>query len=176
MARTIDAPSCRESPTSFQVVLVLFTKSKSLTDERAWCQDSYFLGGKNTMSGHQTHELAEYSHRHSQVMCGDSQQHCSICLCRGGPTVMILGDCSVLAPRGTRDCRSFVTPDRSPGSSLSRASRDRVRWNDDGRDAHPTGDCFGLAPSQCQFWPFILTISGSNGNYFRESARTNKSS
>jgi len=51
-------------------------------------------------------------------------------------------------PRGTRDCRSLVTPDSDPGSSLSRASRDRVRGNDDGQDAHPTEDCFGLGLSQ----------------------------
>lgn len=63
MARTIDAPSCRESPTSFQVVLVLFTKSKSLTDERAWCQDSYFLAGKNTAGEYSTHRHGDRSRR-----------------------------------------------------------------------------------------------------------------
>jgi hypothetical protein len=47
-------------------------------------------------------------------------------------------------PRKMRDCRSFVTPDSDPGSSLD----SRVRGNDDGRDAYSTGDCFGLAPSQ----------------------------
>jgi nitrite reductase/ring-hydroxylating ferredoxin subunit len=41
-------------------------------------------------------------------------------------------------PRGIRDCRSFVTPDSDPGSSLD----SRVRRNDDGRDARFTGDCF----------------------------------
>ncbi len=50
---------------------------------------------------------------------------------------------------GPASCRSFVTPDSDPGSSLD----SRVRGNDDGRDAHPTGDCFAalaivkLAPS-----------------------------
>ena len=39
---------------------------------------------------------------------------------------------------GPASCRSFVTPYSDPGSSLD----SRVRGNDDGRDARPTGDCF----------------------------------
>jgi len=41
-------------------------------------------------------------------------------------------------PRGTRDCRPFVTPDSDPGSSLD----SRVRGNDGGRNALTTGDYF----------------------------------
>jgi hypothetical protein len=33
---------------------------------------------------------------------------------------------------GPASCRSFVTPDSDPGSSLSRASRDRVHGNNGG--------------------------------------------
>jgi hypothetical protein len=38
--------------------------------------------------------------------------------------------------RRTRDCRSSATPDSDPGAGLSRASRDPVRGNDHGLDAH----------------------------------------
>jgi hypothetical protein len=47
-------------------------------------------------------------------------------------------------PHSERDCRSSVTPDSDPGARLD----SRVRGNDDGRDAHPTGDCFRQTPSQ----------------------------
>ena len=56
-----------------------------------------------------------------------------------------------LSQQGTRDCRSFVTPDSDPGvapASLPAASEQPARrpvlldsWfrgNDDGRDVHPT--------------------------------------
>jgi hypothetical protein len=141
------------------------------------------------VGGHQTHELAEYYHRPWSSDLWYSQRHCPICSCMCGARTA-LNDGAVPRPAGRpyakypcgchfetlSSCRSFVTPDSDPGSSQSRASRD---WWDrhpacllrTGKmpiptaGAHPAGDCFGLTPSQCQFWPFILTISESNGNY-----------
>jgi len=40
-------------------------------------------------------------------------------------------------PRGTRDFRTFVTPDSDPGACLSRVSQDRVRVQDHGQDRPP---------------------------------------
>ncbi|MGO9568206.1 MAG: hypothetical protein ACLP5H_11755 [Desulfomonilaceae bacterium] len=63
-------------------------------------------------------------------------------------------------PRRTRDWRPFVTLDSDPLSSLSRASRDRVRENDEGQDFYPTGDCFWLTPSQWQFLaPYVADLA-----------------
>jgi len=56
---------------------------------------------------------------------------------------MILGDCNVLAPRETSNCRSFVTPDSNPGvQSVPRLAglvgQASCLSPNDGQDARPT--------------------------------------